>query len=223
MLKPSFKNKYIYDQMHMFVFGNLMLIFEGPVKVKEIVKDIILQNVRVSSKSLEAIIDIVEYVEYDNSELFIAEGKRDSREYFVIEGVCRSFLLNPEGEEITISFFTDQSVLSPFTTRTYNGLSNVNYQALTALKMGVMDAGAFEKLMVENLEIREFGNIVLRNELKQKVEKEIGMASLTAKERLKKFRENYPLLENTIPHTAISSYLGITTISLSRLRKELMK
>jgi CRP-like cAMP-binding protein len=86
-----------------------------------------------------------------------------------------------------------------------------------------MDADRFEGFMIENLEIREFGNRVLRIELKNKVEKEIGMASQTAKERLLKFREQYPLLENTIPHSVISSYLGITNISLSRLRKELVK
>jgi CRP-like cAMP-binding protein len=89
--------------------------------------------------------------------------------------------------------------------------------------MGLMDAQSFEELMVDNLEIRDFGNAVLRNELKRKVEKEIGMASLTARERLIKFREQYPLLENTIPHTSISTYLGITNISLSRLRNELLK
>jgi hypothetical protein len=55
------------------------------------------------------------------------------------------------------------------------------------------------------------------------VEKEIGMASQTAKERLIKFREDYPILENLIPHTTISTYLGITNISLSRLRNELAK
>lgn len=191
--------------------------------MEEITRDIILRTAPMSATSLEAIIDIVDYVEYQKNEIFITEGKRNSKEYFVLEGVCRSFLLNPEGQEITISFFTGNSVISPFTTRTYNGLSNVNFQALTALKMGVMNAGSFEKLMVDNLEIREFGNVVLRNELKQKVEKEIGMASLTAKERLIKFREHYPRLENMIPHTAISTYLGITNISLSRLRNELVK
>jgi len=86
-----------------------------------------------------------------------------------------------------------------------------------------MDASRFEEFMVENLEIREFGNSVLRNELNQKVEKEIGMASMTAKERLLKFREHFPLLENLVPHTTISTYLGITNISLSRLRNELVK
>ena len=191
--------------------------------MKDITKDIILSNIPMSSTALETIIDIVEYVEYQKNEIFITEGKRNSGEYFVLEGVCRSFLLNPEGEEITISFFTDKSIISPYTTRTSKGLSNLNFQALTKVKMGVMDATRFEEFMVENLEIREFGNSVLRKELRNKVEKEIRMASLTAKERLLKFREEYPLLENLIPHTTISTYLGITNISLSRLRNELVK
>ncbi len=176
-----------------------------------------------SETSLRTIIDIVEFIEYPKNEVFIKENKRNNTEYFVLEGVCRSFLLNPEGEEITISFFSDSSVISPHTTRTSHGLSMLNFQALTPLKLGIMDASRFEEFMVENLEIREFGNTVLRNELKHKVEKEIGMASQTARERLLKFRKEYPLLENLIPHTTISTYLGITNISLSRLRNELVK
>ena len=187
------------------------------------IRDIIQNICPLSETSLKDIVDIVEYIDCRKEELFIKEGKRNYNEYFVIEGVCRSFLLNPEGEEITISFFTANSILSPYTTRTSGGVSNLNFQALTPLKMGVMDAAKFEELMVENLEIRDFGNRVLRNELNQKVEKEIGMASLTARERLIKFREQYPLLENLVPHTTISTYLGITNISLSRLRSDLVK
>ena len=58
-------------------------------------------------------------------------------------------------------------------------------------------------------------------ELQNKVEKEIEMASLTAKERLINFRNKFQSLENIVPHTTIATYLGITNISLSRLRKEL--
>ncbi len=86
-----------------------------------------------------------------------------------------------------------------------------------------MNAKEFESLMIENMEIRHFGNTVLQNELISKVDKEIGLASMTAKERLIEFRKKYRLLENLIPHTDIASYLGITNISLSRLRKDLSK
>jgi CRP-like cAMP-binding protein len=77
--------------------------------------------------------------------------------------------------------------------------------------------------MINHMDIREFGNMVLQNELLAKVEKEIGLASLNARERLILFREKYHFLENLISHVDIASYLGITNISLSRLRKELAR
>ena len=176
-----------------------------------------------SSASLAAIESLIAYNDYNKGETFIKKNKRNDKEYFVMEGICRSYLLNPDGEAITISFFIQDSILSPYTTRTVKGISALNFQALTKVKLAELDAAEFENLMVENLEIREFGNTVLRLELAKKVDKEISLASLTARERLIKFREQYPLLENQIPHTDIATYLGITNISLSRLRRDLIR
>lgn len=175
-----------------------------------------------SSNSIAAMEAIVEYFEIEKGESFIKKNQNNSKEYFVIEGICRSYINDTEGQEITITFFCQNSIISPYLSRTTKGKSDLNFQALTHMKLGAMNASEFENLMVENLEIREFGNTVLRNELKQKVEKEIDLASSTASERLLKFRKKYPLLENLIPHQAIATYLGITNISLSRLRRELM-
>lgn len=187
------------------------------------IQDIINSIYPISKNSLKELEELLIYKDYEKGDIFIQKGKRNNHEYFVIDGICRSFLLNPEGEEITISFFTPKSILSPHTTRTINGYSSLNFQAGTAVKLALIDATKFEQLMIDNLEIRNFGNTVLRNELKQKVDKEIGLAALTARERLIKFREQYSLLENFIPHTQIATYLGITNISLSRLRRELTK
>lgn len=187
------------------------------------ISDIIQSVSPMSAASLAAIENLIEYREYEKGVNFIERNKRNTKEYFVIDGICKSYLLNPDGENITISFFIQHSILSPYTTRTIKGVSTLNFQALTPVKLAELDASAFENLMVENLEIREFGNTVLRRELNRKVDKEISLASLTAKERLLKFREQYPLLENQISHLDIATYLGITNISLSRLRRDLIR
>ena len=186
------------------------------------ISEIIRSILPISYASCDAIIDLVEIMDIKSGTTFIEQNQRNSKEYFILNGICRSYLYSPEGEEITLSFFSDKSILSPFMSRTINGKSILNFQALTDLKLGAMDASKFENLMVDNLEIRDFGNTVLRNELKEKIEKEIALASTTAAERLKKFRKKHPMFENLIPHHTIASYLGITNISLSRLRKELL-
>lgn len=192
-------------------------------QIKERTRPIVHKVSPISEGSLDLISDLISVEIYEKGDVFIDRGKRNNKEYFVYEGVCRSFLLSPEGEEVTISYFLEGGVLSPNKTRTANQLSHLNFQALTKLSIASMNADKFEQLMIDHLDIREFGNMVLRNELLTKVEKEIGLASLSAKERLQLFRKKYHFLENLIPHTDIASYLGITNVSLSRLRKDLLE
>lgn len=187
------------------------------------VKDIIDGVFPVSKDSFQKLIQLLKIETYTKGEIFISQGKHNAKEYFILDGVCKSYVIDPQGEEITISLFIKNSILSPNSIRTSKSISSLNFKSLTDISLVSMNAQAFESLMIENIEVRNFANTVLQNELISKVEKEIGLASLPARERLLKFREKYHFLENLIPHTDIASYLGITNISLSRLRKDLSR
>lgn len=189
---------------------------------KEKVKDIVFSVYPVSENAFREIENLLELQTFSKGEVFISRDKPDKKEYFLLEGICKSYLLDPDGNEVTISFFPEKSILSPHSIRTAKNKSVLNFKALTDIALASVNAGEFEQLMIDKIEIRNFANRVLQNELISKVEKEIGLASLPAKERLIEFRKKFPVLENYVPHTDIASYLGITNISLSRLRKELM-
>jgi hypothetical protein len=81
----------------------------------------------------------------------------------------------------------------------------------------------FLDLIIANLEIRFFANTVLRNELIRKVDKEIGFGFIDSQRETATIQSTYDSLENKVPHPMIASYLGITNISLSRLRRALAK
>lgn len=185
------------------------------------VKKIVNSVYPISDNAFRKIEDLLEIEKFRKDENFIYRNRRNEKEYFVLKGITKSYLINPDGDEVTISFFSEDSILSPYSTRTSKGLSTFYYKALTDIQLASINAGVFENLMIEDLEIRTFANTVLQNELMLKVEKEIGLVTLTAKERLIEFRRKHRLLENLIPHRDIASYLGITNISLSRLRKDL--
>ena len=190
--------------------------------MKEIdkISPIINSATSMSSKSMGKIKNLVQYINIEKGELLTKVGQRNNLEYFVIQGICKSFLYNLEGEEISLSFFMSNSIISPYTTRSNDGKSIINIRSLTNVEVATINAEKFEQLMIDDLEIRHFGNTVLRNELMEKVQKEIGLASLAGKIRLQNLRAKFPNIENLIPHTDIASYLGITTISLSRLRTQ---
>ena len=125
------------------------------------------------------------------------------------------------GNELTLSFYTPNTAITPNLIRTKQNLSIFNLYAISDCKIATFFAEDLSFLMSSNREISDWANTVLQKELLQKIEKEINQASLNAKERLLAFRDKYPALENQIPHAFIASYLGITTVSLSRIRKEL--
>lgn len=158
---------------------------------------------------------------YRPGEIFIEENRQNSGEYFLIEGVVRSCIKDEDGNWVTISFFEENSVLSPHVIRTREGRSTLNMEAITECKLLKIDSTEFSRLIQDDLHVREFANIVLKNELKRKVNKEIQLISYSSKDRLKQFRNDFRMLENRVPHAMIASYLGITPVSLSRLRNTL--
>lgn len=170
----------------------------------------------VSRDWFEELFKLIVFRNYSKEDVFIQRNKPDQYEYFLINGVCRSYLINTEKEEITISLFTAVSFLSPSSIRTANGISHFNYQALTDVTMGCIEARSFLNLMMHISEIRAFRNAMLHLELAQKVEKEVSQIELSTKERVQYFRKNFPSLVNLIPQSYIATYLNIAESELSQ-------
>lgn len=186
--------------------------------IKKKVNNIISSIYPISDKAFGEIEKLLVHEVYSKGDIIISKNKRNNKEYFSLKGITKSYLINSSGKEITLSFFIDNSIFTPHTIRSSKNFSTHYFKALTNVELASINAIAFNKLMNEHMEIRNFANTVLQKELKSKVKKEISLASLSAKERLKEFRQEYQLLENLISHSDIASFLGITNVSLSRLR-----
>lgn len=171
-----------------------------------------------STASFQQVVNLIEFDVYEAGSAFIKRGQTNDSEYFLLNGVCRSYLLNVKEEPVTISLYMGTAVLTPHVIRSENRLSNLSFEALTPVTLGMVNAEAFLQLMIENIEVREFANRALQQELLEKTRKEINLVSLTAQQRLEQLRTDFPNIENLVPHQVIASYLGITHVSLSRLR-----
>lgn len=189
----------------------------------EDIKSLLHQQFSLSQFGSQLMAKIMTAIVVDKGEIFVTKGKKNDKEYLVVNGICRTFIVNDLGDDITLSFFTSNTTISPNLVRTKSQQSVLNIQALSKVKLVCFQSSDLMHLMNTHREIEVWANGVLQRELLQKVEKEINTISLNAKDRLVHFRSKYPMLENQIPHSYIASFLGITNVSLSRLRKELAK
>lgn len=184
----------------------------------------ILENYHpMSRRSASLISDRACLLELDRDEELIRQGEPDPSEYFILEGTLHRYVIDSEGERVTSAFHLAGTVITPHFSRTVEGRSKFNLQALVPSKLAALPVKELDRLRYSHEELRVFGLKVVERELIGSIQQSIAFRERSARERLIAFRAEYPGLENMIAHTTIASYLGITPVSFSRLRKELSR
>ena len=102
-----------------------------------------------------------------------------------------------------------------------NRESYFTIEALENSKILVVDYNDWKKLFSGNLSWHKFLITLLQKGYCMKEAREREFLLLSAEERYKSFIRNFPGLENRVKQHIIASYLGITPVALSRIRKNL--
>ncbi|MDR2205886.1 MAG: Crp/Fnr family transcriptional regulator [Flavobacteriaceae bacterium] len=174
----------------------------------------------VSEFSKQLFSDKANIVELPKNYNIFLEGKKNRVEYVLISGVVHRYNISEKGDVVTTGFYMSESVITPHFARTNNGKSIFSLETLTDVALAEILVTDLDNLRYTNKEFNEFGQRIIEAEFAQTIYHETIFRSFNAKERLLMLRKQFPNLENLIPHNIIASYLGITNVSLSRLRNE---
>lgn len=190
---------------------------------KQILTGILNTYAPVGSVAVDLIFDNGTVETTFKNEIIFHEKRFNAFEYFQLKGVSHRFNIDDDSQPVTTGIYHNEIVITPHFTRTTNGQSIFSLQALTDCTYLKVPAGVFRDILEQNEQVKMFGRAVVEREFIQNLNFEVLFRSFSAKDRLIFFRNNYPLLENIIPHTIIASFIGITPVSFSRLRNELAK
>lgn len=154
------------------------------------------------------------------NEYLVREGDIPYKIAFVISGLFRAFYLTHDAEERTIVFRGKGRVLSAYSSFVKDENSKFSIQALEDSIVLYISISDFEDLISGNnlwqiITGKYFMNIYIEKEARER-----ELLSNDAKTNYKKFLKDYPGFINRINHYHIASYLGISNVSLSRIRKE---
>lgn len=159
-------------------------------------------------------------VKLKKGELFICEGDHEKYISFLITGILRGFFLNADGNEITdcFAFKLGQPAVSCFA---LEGPSPIYIEALEESELVVIPPPVVVELMKTHVELLLLYNRMLREALQTHWEVKTAILQKTATERYLWFIREYPKLIDQIPNKYIASFLGMTTVTLSRIRTSL--
>jgi len=128
---------------------------------------------------------------YKNKTLFQA-GETNRYEYLLLDGLLRSLILDEKGNETTVAFHSAPCVVTPCIARSENYSKDENAS--------------------------RWGNRVMQTELVRRSQREWSLAAESGAQRLERFEKEHPDLASVVSAKIIATYLGITPVTLSRLR-----
>lgn len=157
----------------------------------------------------------------EKNAFFIQEGGPSHEIAIVKSGMFCSYYIEKSGLEAIKYFYPEESVLISYYAYLTGKKSAYYMQALEDSEIYVMELSDFKKIVEGNYQLLYLCKKALDEMLIMKEEHASSFTRLTNTERYKQFLNTYPTLEKRVKQYQIASYLGITPVSLSRIRKKL--
>ena len=154
-------------------------------------------------------------------EIFLEQGSMKSNIYFINEGLIRSYYVNEKGEEITNRIRYENQVMSSYEIDLLNEPSRYYLQAIEPTEMLVMELKTMREIVHGHPKYEAGLRFFLTDSLLQAVQLIDDFILLSPEERYLKFIKEHPNLLNRVPNKYIANILGITPVSLSRIRKRI--
>ena len=148
-------------------------------------------------------------------------GNTTSKVYLLVSGIMRVFLSDEAGKEYNKNFFMPPCFVGSYTSLIKREPSKLTYETLTECKVYEIDFIQIIKLCKTNLEISNLYNKILEKIFISYEERQLELISMNAKQRYLQLRKRMPDIDTMIPQYQIASYLSITPVQLSRIRKDL--
>lgn len=152
--------------------------------------------------------------------VLVREGTVANKLYFMEKGSARSFCYK-EGKEVTFWFGAEGDFIC-----SYNGYiaNKPGYGTIELLEDAILfaiDQAAMQKLFQNDLELANWGRKLAELELVKAEQMVISLLFKTAHEKYQDLMAQNPGLLQRVQLGHIASYLGVTQVTLSRIRTKI--
>ena len=139
--------------------------------------------------------------------------------FFVTKGIIRIIIVDRSGVEHTTHFALEHQFISDYTSYLQNTPAAYYLQALEEVEVIVMPRAAIEWGYEHMKDGQKMGRLIAEFYFTYNDTRIQHRYSKTPKERYDMINQVFPNIHNRAPQHMIASYIGITSVHLSRLKK----
>lgn len=191
-------------------------MIDGLAQMRQMVEKFM--RIKMPSEVVEKADNMVKSRIIAKGEIIVHVGDRPKDVYFIISGLLRSYYIDINGNDVTRFFMKEDSFCCSETLLKQES-SKCCIEALEGCKVLVINGSDLKALIESNIYCMKAYIKALEYSVRYKIERESSFLLKSATERYLDFKKMYPQLEERVNQAYIASYLGITPVSLSRIRR----
>ena len=184
-------------------------------------KKLFFQPINVDEEDFFSFSNFFSKRKYSRKTYLLHAGDKWDKVFYIHQGLIRLFYNDYEGREFNKAFFWEKHCIWPVAPRDRNEDSLFSIAALEDVTVLECSFRLFHEWLSERGHWEKFALPFAETLVEQKFLREHDFLLLSATERFNNFSGKYPDIVFRIPDYHLASYLGITNVSLSRIKRSL--
>lgn len=186
----------------------------------EEIQQAIAQMITISPAEMEAFLAQCFVKRFKRKQSLSVPGVVPNEIFFINHGLIRVIITDPNGVDHTIHFALERQFIADYSCFLLKVPSLYTLEAVAETEVVVMPRGSIEWGYRELSEGDRLGRLIAEFYFIYQDERVRNSYARTPKERYDHISQVFPNIHNRVPQHMIASYLGITPVHLSRLKKQ---
>ncbi|HVZ57682.1 MAG TPA: Crp/Fnr family transcriptional regulator [Chitinophagaceae bacterium] len=174
---------------------------------------------RLSANSVEKLKDCIVTFELEKNQILLRQGQICNNLYFVEKGLLKQYYFLKDNQIIDY-FATENKIVSSISSLFGQKPSTKIIQAIESSTLSAIPYLTLQKLFSDYPDIERVGRLIAIEAFILMEERLFSLQFHSAKMRYDHLLQNNPDILQRVPLGDIASYLGITQVTLSRIRSQ---
>ncbi|HLS86861.1 MAG TPA: Crp/Fnr family transcriptional regulator [Burkholderiales bacterium] len=159
--------------------------------------------------------------DYRKGDRLVRQGDEEMEQFFILEGMLKRVVSNPEGREMILRFAADTEMDTSYAAWRLRTPVPYSIVAVTKVRTAELPMTIWADYLERHPDLKARFEYEVMKLMSEVMAHTITLHLLDAPGRLARFHRKHPELAGRIPKKELAAYLNLTPETLSRLRQKL--
>jgi CRP-like cAMP-binding protein len=158
--------------------------------------------------------------EYRKGEPLVRQGDEQMEQFFILEGMLKRVVSNPEGREMILRFAAEAEMDTSYAAWRLRTPVPYSIVAVTKVRIAELPMQLWVEFLENHAQVKLRFEYEVMKLMSEVMAHTITLHLLDAPGRLSRFQRKHPELAGRIPKKELAAYLNLTPETLSRLKQK---